>query len=65
MACGTSDTPFYRYIENLDNRNNDGDIILTTKMLMDKAEVKYEEIKDKNKFQSTFFWWRQQRTEGE
>jgi hypothetical protein len=54
MACGTSDTPFYRYIEGLDNKNNDGDILLTTKMLMDKAEVKYEELLDKTKFETKF-----------
>jgi hypothetical protein len=50
MACGTNETPFYRYIESLENKNNDGDIDLTTKLLMDKAETKYEELKDKNKF---------------
>jgi hypothetical protein len=50
MACGTNDTPFYRYIESLENKSNDGDINLTTKVLMDKAETKYEELKDKNKF---------------
>jgi hypothetical protein len=52
MACGTNDTPFYRYIESLENKNNDGDIDLTTKGLMEKAETKYEELKDKNKFLS-------------
>jgi hypothetical protein len=42
--------PFHRYIENLENRHNDGDITLSTKSLMDKAETKYEELKDKAKF---------------
>jgi hypothetical protein len=52
MACGTNDTPFYRYIESLENKNNDGDIDLTTKGLMEKAETKYEELEEKNKFLS-------------
>lgn len=52
MSCCTSDTPFYRYIEGLENKHNDRDITLTTKMLMDKAETKYEELKDKAKFTS-------------
>jgi hypothetical protein len=50
MSCGSSDTPFYRYIESLENKYIDGDITLTTKVLMDKAELKYEELKDKMKF---------------
>jgi hypothetical protein len=49
-SCGSSDTPFHRYIEHLENRHNDGDITLSTKSLMDKAETKYEELKDKVKF---------------
>jgi hypothetical protein len=35
------------------NKNNDGDIDLTTKLLMDKAETQYEELKDKNKFSTS------------
>jgi hypothetical protein len=38
---------------NGENKNNDGDIDLTTKLLMDKAETKYEELKDKNKFSTS------------
>jgi hypothetical protein len=47
MACGTNETPFYRYIESLENKSNDGDIDLTTKVVMNKAETKYEELQDK------------------
>jgi hypothetical protein len=49
-SCYSSETPFHRYIENLEIRHNDGDITLSTKSLMDKAETKYEELKDKVKF---------------
>jgi hypothetical protein len=49
-SCGSPDTPIHRYIEHLENRHNDGDITLSTKSLMDKAETKYEELKDKVKF---------------
>jgi hypothetical protein len=35
----------------LENRDNDGDISLSTKSLMDKAETEYEELKDKVKVQ--------------
>jgi hypothetical protein len=49
LGCATSDAPFYRYIENLENSYNEGSINLTTKTLMEKAETKYEEIKDKAK----------------
>jgi hypothetical protein len=37
-------------IEHLEDQHNNGDITLSTKSLMDKAETKYEELKDKVKF---------------
>lgn len=49
QGCSTSDAPFYRYIETLENAYNDGSTNLTTKTLMEKAEIKYEELKDKAK----------------
>jgi hypothetical protein len=52
-ACCTNETPFYRYIEGLENRYIDGDISLSTKTLMEKAETKYEELKDRNKFEAS------------
>jgi hypothetical protein len=51
-ACCTNETPFFRYVEGLGNRYIDGDITRTTKMLMEKAETKYEELKDQNKFET-------------
>jgi hypothetical protein len=36
-ACCTNETPFYRYIEGLENQYIDGDITRTTKMLMEKS----------------------------
>jgi hypothetical protein len=52
FACCANETTFYRYIEGLENRYIDGDITLTTKMLMEKAETKYKELKDRNKFET-------------
>jgi hypothetical protein len=48
MACGPHSTDISRGWKT----NNDGNILLTTKVLMDKTGVKYEELKDKNKFGS-------------
>ncbi len=42
--CEAKDSPFYRYMENLNNNYNDGHLALTADDLMLKAENKYKEL---------------------
>ena len=42
--------PFTRYIEMLENKYNGGTLNIESKDLMDKAEVKYNDLKDTLKF---------------
>ena len=48
--CSLDNDPFTHYIEKLQNKYNDGTLSLESKYLMDKAEVRYNNLKDKLNF---------------
>ena len=51
QSCEGSDTPFYRYIEYLENSYNEGAVI-DSESLMFKAEEKYKEIVERQEWTS-------------
>ena len=51
LGCEAEDTPFYRYIEHLENNYNDG-TVYDTETLMFKAEEKYKELVERQAYKS-------------